>query len=255
MRLLTIAIILMTAHASSILAAEPTTGPAVVVELFTSEGCSSCPPADALLAKLAKPDAMNDVELIPLALHVDYWNDLGWTDPYSSPEFTQRQRDYATALHARQIYTPQMIVDGANAFVGSDANKAKGAIRSASKLGKGIIDLRVSPVQDGLHISIAITNLPADRTDSADVQIAVTEDDLESNVARGENAGRKLKHLGVVRVMKSIGVVARSDTTFTGEYDLKLDSAWHREQLKVVTFVQQAHLGPILAAKSIRLSR
>jgi hypothetical protein len=108
----------------------------VLVELFTSEGCSSCPPADALLAELVKGDATPDVRIIPLELHVDYWNRQGWADPFSSAKFTERQEGYARALRVEQIYTPQMIVDGTTQVVGSDRDAARRAISAAAATAK-----------------------------------------------------------------------------------------------------------------------
>jgi hypothetical protein len=103
--------------------AEDTEKPAVLVQLFTSEGCSSCPPADALLAEFAKASPIDGATIVPMSLHVDYWNHLGWRDPFSSKQFSDYQRDYQKALRAQNIYTPQMIVDGQAEFVGSDATR------------------------------------------------------------------------------------------------------------------------------------
>ena len=105
----------------------------VVVELFTSEGCSSCPPADELLAKLDKTQLIAGVEIIPLEFHVDYWNELGWTDPFSSSLFSERQNSYARAFGNGRIYTPQMVVDGGAEFVGSNSGRAYEAIRRAAR--------------------------------------------------------------------------------------------------------------------------
>lgn len=236
---------------SAVLAGEPATRPVVLVELFTSEGCSSCPPADALLAKLAKPDAIDGVEIVPLALHVDYWNDLGWKDPYSSSDFTQRQRDYANTLHTNQVYTPQMIVDGSAEFVGSDAKTARDEILAAAKHAKGSIDLHATQSDQVLHCTVAVKDLPIDRATESDVKLAITEDDLESDVARGENAGRKLTHVAVVRSLQSIGAISKNENTFTGTVDVKLDPKWRHDKLKVIVFVQQSRLGPVTAVKSV----
>src|SRR5579862_8138820 len=118
----------------------------VVVELFTSEGCSDCPPADKLLSWLAKSQPVKDVEIIPLSEHVDYWNHLGWSDPYSSSALSQRQRDYSNSLRS-EVYTPQMIVDGTVEFVGSDADKALRAI--SSELHTPKVTVNIQPISPG----------------------------------------------------------------------------------------------------------
>ncbi len=235
------------------LAAEPATRPVVLVELFTSEGCSSCPPADALLAKLAKANAIDGAEIVPLAFHVDYWNDLGWSDPYSSSEFTQRQRDYANFFHTTQIYTPQMIVDGAAEFVGSNAKRARDEILAAAKHTKSSIDLHATQSDQMLHCTVAIKDLPSDRQAKSEVELAITEDDLESDVAHGENAGRKLTHFGVVRSLLSIGTISNSENGFSRTFDVKLDPKWQRAKLKLTVFVQQSKLGAVNAVKSVRV--
>jgi hypothetical protein len=105
----------------------------VVVELFTSEGCSSCPPADALLARLDKTQPVEGAEVIPLAMHVDYWNQLGWADPFSSHQFSERQGEYAAAFGKEDVYTPQMVVDGVKEFNGSNSSLARETIGKAAR--------------------------------------------------------------------------------------------------------------------------
>src|SRR5689334_4635092 len=109
----------------------------VIVELFTSEGCSSCPPADALLARLEKNQPVAGAEVIPLALHVDYWNHLGWADPFSSHQFSERQGEYAAVFGNDSVYTPQMVVDGVREFNGSNSSLAQEAIAKAARESKG----------------------------------------------------------------------------------------------------------------------
>src|SRR2546430_11354979 len=126
---------------AAIAAAEAPPTP-VLVELFTSEGCSSCPPADLLLSRLQQSQPIAGVEVIALSEHVDYWNQLGWTDPFSLAGLTERQRQYAAALRGEGVYTPQMVLDGKTGFVGSDSQKALGAIAQAAKSPRTGIDLR-----------------------------------------------------------------------------------------------------------------
>ncbi|MGH9558624.1 MAG: DUF1223 domain-containing protein, partial [Bryobacteraceae bacterium] len=168
------------------------TRPVVLVELFTSEGCSSCPPADALLARL--PRVISEVEIIPLAEHVDYWNNLGWRDRFSSPLFSARQQDYGRAFRLEDVFTPQMVVNGGAQFVGSDYTRAQQEIRKAASEPEAIVGISTN----GSQARLTVAHLPPGiRT--ADVFLAITEDRLETDVAAGENGGRRLRHSGVVR--------------------------------------------------------
>jgi hypothetical protein len=260
MPLITITALLLSAitlaAANAVVAGEPATRPTVLVELFTSEGCSSCPPADALLAELAKGDVVPDAHIIPLALHVDYWNRQGWADPFSSAKFTQRQEDYARALHVEQIYTPQMIVDGTTQLVGSDRDAAKRAIASAAAAKKTTlaIDPTVSADGKSLTCKLALKDLGTDVKGAADVRLAVTEDDLVSDVRRGENAGRTLRHVGVARTLL---LVARlelpRDRAYSGGTTVDLAPSWKKEHLSVVAFVQSRQNHAVLAASGAPL--
>ena len=123
-----------------------TQGPAVVlVELFTSQGCSSCPPADRVLADIVSEQPIAGAKIIGLSEHVDYWNRLGWKDPFSSSQFTRRQADYSKAFGGAQIYTPQMIVDGTEEFVGSEARKLRQALKNAARRRKAQVKVSVPP--------------------------------------------------------------------------------------------------------------
>src|SRR2546426_7678566 len=135
----------------------------VLVELFTSEGCSSCPPADMLLGRLQQSQPVAGVEVITLSEHVDYWNQLGWTDPFSSAGLTERQRQYAAALRGDGVYTPQIVVDGKSGFVGSDSQKALRAIAEAAKAPKA--GVRLSCGGNPLGLAVRIDNVPAADSD------------------------------------------------------------------------------------------
>src|SRR5262245_17840110 len=148
---------------------QPAMKHAVLVELFTSEGCSSCPPADRTLAFLSENQPVRDVEIIPLAFHVDYWDRLGWKDPFSSALFTQRQEKYAQHFQIDSAYTPQMVVDGESQFVGSQQGKANNEIAEAGARVKGKVDAFLA---DGM-IKVNVVDLP-DHKDST-VFLAVTE--------------------------------------------------------------------------------
>jgi hypothetical protein len=203
--------------------------PPVLVELFTSEGCSSCPPADAALARLARDPALSAVEVIPLELHVDYWNQLGWADPFSAPEFTARQEQYARALGGEGLYTPQMIVDGWVSGVASPSGFRRGVEKAAGRE-KSRLEVLVASARPGLDVTV---RPPAGL--SGHLVVALSEDRLSSKVERGENRGLTLTHAPVARLLVDDGPVA-------AEHHLRLglSPGWKRDQLRVVVFVQEA---------------
>ena len=231
----------------SLLAAEPASRAAVVVELFTSEGCSSCPPADNLLIRLEKDQSVAGAEIIALSEHVDYWNDIGWRDPFSSSLFTLRQQRYASALRGRGPYTPQMIVDGAEEFVGSDPFHAADAIARAAAKPKARVQLQC----DGAAVRINVDSLPPGVRD-AEVMLAITEDGLASDVRAGENRGRQMRHASVVRSLDPAGRVANG--SFSAKRSLKLNASWNRSSLSAVALVQDAKSMRIAGAAKLRLS-
>jgi len=226
----------------------------VLVELFTSEGCSSCPPADALLERLDRSQPVSGADLIVLSEHVDYWNDIGWKDPYSSHEYSERQSAYAEQFGLRSIYTPQMVVDGHFEFVGSDERRATQAIESATKAKKVPVSISSSSSDEKttiLHIEAG--PLPSSITaESAGIFLAIADNSDESHVSRGENAGRTLRHVGVLRNLIRIGSVDRS-AGFSR--DMKLDlNAKNPRNLRVAVFVQEADAGRVWGAGLARLS-
>jgi hypothetical protein len=220
----------------------------VLVELFTSEGCSSCPPADLLLSRLPQAQPAAGAQVIALSEHVDYWNELGWIDPFSSRAFTSRQRSYAGAIRGTDVYTPQMVVDGAVAFVGSDSGKAIAAIAQAASSPKIGIGLRCASNPASLQIRIDDMGGAG-----ADVVLAIADDGLQSSVAAGENRGRLMAHSSVARRMTVIGR-ARKQQPFTARTSLALDKGWKRENLSAVVFLQDRWNLRILGAARIALS-
>ena len=208
------------------------TKPAVLVELFTSEGCSSCPPADRVLSQLEKQQPNGATEIITLALHVDYWNYLGWKDEFSQKQFSERQNGYAERFKLDSIYTPQMIVDGQTQFVGSNLDTANKAISDSAKNQKATIEM----LKANDKLAVKISDAPAH--DDSYVWLAIAEDDLKTNVRRGENGGKTLDHVSVAREMRLLGTLASTDKTFEAESALQLNSAWKKENLKFVVFVQ-----------------
>ena len=185
------------------LANEPprASGPRVaVVELFTSEGCSSCPPAEAVFERVVSQARAAGDRVVPLAFHVDYWDDLGWPDRFASPDFTARQRDYTRAFGDSGMYTPEMIVGGGDHFVGSDASRAAAAIASAlarpSAVHPTVHVTRKAPDSIAVHVDV---DGDASGADGAELWIGVVQRSATVHVERGENAGRTLRHTDVVR--------------------------------------------------------
>ena len=234
----------------------PGAGPVpVMVELFTSEVCSSCPPADVLLSKLDQ-QPINGVDIIVLSEHVDYWNSLGWQDPFSSADFSQRQTVYGDAFRNGSVYTPQMVVDGQQQFVGSDEKRAHAAVIKAAKEARAKVELQMtSSKEPAAKLSINITNLPqVTANDTAEVLLAITESNLLSNVARGENAGRSLTHTAVVRQLQTVGEVAAGSNSFTADATLPFNTAWRKENLRIVVFIQERRTRRVLGAASLKVS-
>jgi hypothetical protein len=215
----------------------------VVVELFTSEGCSSCPPADQLLARMDRSQPVAGVRVIALEEHVDYWNSLGWTDPFSSSQYRFRQNDYGRKFSAEGIYTPQMIVNGQAQFVGTDGDRAAQEIARAALQQSIVLELKATPKAsdpDLVDLSVKVTNTEPGKAHNSNVYLAVTESDLSSNVQRGENSGRLLRHAPVVRSFGVIGKIdARGASTGAITDTLKLPREWKRENLRAVVFVQE----------------
>jgi hypothetical protein len=230
----------------------------VVVELFTSEGCSSCPPADALLARLDETQPVAGAEVVALAQHVDYWNQLGWADPFSAHEFSERQGEYAAVFGNDGVYTPQMVVDGGAEFPGGNSGRAFEAIARAAREPKAEVRLARAADQtdagDALRLSVRVERLPKlTDGDTADVLLAVTESGLSSEVERGENAGRRLSHAGVVRRLTKIGQVGAGAPPFAAEPSVALDKGWRREKLRAVVFLQEHTSKRVIGAATIKL--
>jgi hypothetical protein len=229
----------------------------VVVELFTSEGCSSCPPADALLQQLQQQQPVAGVEIIALEEHVDYWNHDGWIDPYSSAEWTERQQDYA-ALFRDDPYTPELVVNGHSQFVGNNARKAESEIGKAAGSLKTEVELTSgSPEATGSQrFTVSVGKLARNAAgDVAEVWLAVTEDGLQSSVNLGENAGHVLHHIATLRSLHKIGVAdaSRESVSFAGDPVVKLNSHWNPQNLHVMVFVQEKKSREILGAASTKI--
>jgi hypothetical protein len=213
------------------------------VELFTSEGCSSCPPADNVLARFEREG------VIVLGEHVDYWDGLGWKDRFSSPLFSSRQQDYGAAMLSGNIYTPQVVINGAKEVLGSDSRAISAAIAEASRNPRAQVDFRLTNKDT---IVIQIGKLPPGSHHS-DVLLAITESSLESNVSAGENNGSKLRHAAVVRSMSRLAVInPATPGEYSAEARLNLRSEWNRENLKLVLLVQDKQTRHILGAAALK---
>ena len=196
-----------------------------VVELFTSEGCSSCPPADAALAKVSK-EYKNNVYV--LGFHVDYWNNLGWKDIYSNADFTNRQKQYASAFNLTSIYTPEIVVNGKSEFVGSDENKLRKTISQELNIANAsTISINVKNNADKfINVDYKISNATNDVVNFALVQLHATSD-----VKKGENEGKKLQHINVVRDFKTA-------TNISGNINLSIPAGMNAKDFKVIAFLQ-----------------
>jgi hypothetical protein len=226
----------------------------VLIELFTSEGCSDCPPADALLERLDHSQPVNGAELIVLSEHVDYWNGIGWKDPYSSHEYSERQNAYAGAFRLGTVYTPQMVVDGTFEFVGSDERRAIEAVEEASRAEKIAVNISSVHFESshvlGLHIDAG--QLPSsDKSTSASVLLAIADEKDESHVSGGENGGRTLKHIAVVRSLAKVGTVDQSDEL---SRDIKINIDRGTGNMRLIAFIQEGKTGKIWGVGSARLS-
>lgn len=206
----------------------------VLIELFTSEGCSSCPPADALLARLK---VKYGAKVIILSEHVDYWNYLGWIDPFSSSLFTSRQQDYCQHFGRGSCYTPQMVIDGAEEFNGADENRANSAINRARQLAKiSIKPERISDTNKNLRIKIELPDSTL-FVGQANLFVATVKHSATVKVTSGENGGRLLNHRAIVQELK----LAKEFACKPGakiEHLITLPQSSVKDKLSFVVFVQ-----------------
>ena len=223
----------------------------VLAELFTSEGCSSCPPADDLLRRLIEEQPVDGIEVIAVSEHVDYWNRLGWRDPFSSAHFSERQTAYANAVGTSQIYTPQLVIDGHLQVVGSDGpgvrrsllEAASGPRAAVSVVATRSADLRLAAVR------VTVRDLPATvHAGAMHVVVAIVEDDLTTNVVRGENARRRLKHHAVARVLDTMAKLPHHATAGEFVKDIEINREWGSDRLRVVAFLQNDRTRQVFGA-------
>lgn len=218
----------------------------MVIELFTSEGCSSCPPADKLLSQFSEGSKAGKSNIIALSFHVHYWDRLGWSDPYSDQKYTDRQRDYGKKLNIRKVFTPQMIVNGVYSFVGSDKEEADKAI-SKAKAESMFNTVSISEIiMEGNYCQFKYRLSESSR--NTIVNFALTEDGLSQQVPRGENKGKLLKHDNVVRAFKTMEAPKKS-----GEISLRLPDGGDVSKMHVVVYVQQNEDLKIIGASSKKI--
>ncbi len=218
--------------------------PLVLVELFTSEGCSSCPPADKLLAEFYAKQPVGEVTIVPMAFHVDYWDRLGWKDPFGDAAYSRRQRAYAGLLKSDSVYTPQMIVNGRIGFVGSDRGAARNAIEGARK--DAPVRIEVAPVLKEDEVVLTLT-MQGELASDALLWAAVVEDALESEVTRGENRGKRLTHQAVVRSFQGETYVPATGGRDRVTLSLPLGGEWKLENCRVVVALESKESGALYA--------
>jgi hypothetical protein len=234
------------AEASTQPAAGPVSAP-VVVELFTSEGCSSCPPADDLLADLTREAQSHGQPVYAMAFHVDYWDRLGWRDPFSSADFSARQHRYATTFGSDQVYTPQMVINGKSGFAGSDATEARKQIRAAmeERVATEIV-MKAERAADGrLTIACTVTGAPK----ASVLNVALVERSVTSHIQRGENAGRTLRHCNVVRAFGSATLTEGN----TAKIELKPPESLGSNNAMLIGFVQDGKSMVVVGASTADL--
>jgi hypothetical protein len=232
-----------------IISSEPKPSSVVIVELFTSEGCSSCPPADSLLGRVHLKETTAGQLIVGISEHVTYWNDLGWKDPYSAQVFTDRQSVYASRFSTEGPYTPQMVVDGREQFVGSDSGTLQRALADDAR--QQHIDLRIlssTPSGSALEVRFAVSG---NFSKPLDIVAVLADDADRSNVLRGENNGRLLQHVSVARSLKVVATVRNSGDE---SVHLSFPDGVHNGAVEghhLILFAQEPHQGAIVGAATI----
>jgi hypothetical protein len=217
----------------------------VLAELFTSEGCSSCPPADALLMKLDQ-QLIAGAQVIVLSEHVDYWNSLGWSDPFSSAQFSQRQDQYARSLHA-ETFTPQLVIDGKTQCNGGDGKAIQAAIESAASHPKSPVRI-VTAKREGKEAVVEFSIGPL-ASGKSDVWVALADERDQSSVRKGENNGKTLTHVAVVRSLGKAGKVSKAAGL---DKTVRIPLTSQMENMRVVVFVAESN-GPVMGVAMEKL--
>ena len=224
----------------------------VLVELFTSEGCASCPPADLLLAKFLREQPVPEAEIIPVAFHVDSWDHQGWKDPFSSKNFTARQKRYSQIFGEDSVDTPRLIVNGREQVVGSDEAAAGRLIAAAAARTPLPMKVSARALDGGLRLSIDLPAAPAG-AEPIDVLVALAEDDLQSVVRRGENQGRTLTHVAVVRRLQTLGTLEPESFVASGQ--VTLERGWQTPRMRAVAWLQGRKSQQVFGAAAASVAR
>lgn len=228
----------------------------VIAELFTSEGCSSCPPADTLMRQLADAQPFDGAHLIALEEHVDYWDRLGWRDPFSSPQFTSRQTEYNDRVfRSNGVYTPQLVVDGVRECVGSDRSAIRSIVADSIRRPRAAVSVQSAAVASHLSVTVSV-DVPesVERRGDAEIFVVVAERGLVSVVRRGENGGRTLIHGAVARSLTPLGELSERHRTFAGTVDVAVARNWKLPNLQIVGVIQERDSRRILGAGAVEPS-
>jgi len=218
----------------------------ILVELFTSEGCSSCPPADELLRRLDQQRAISKCQIVVLGEHVDYWDQGGWHDRFSSHEFTDRQQEYARRFSTAGPYTPQMVVDGKREFVGNDSRSLQAALDKARTEPKASVIISSADLDGNeLRLKLETGALPPGHR-RADLYVAVAENSDETRVQGGENSGRRLQHAAVLRILEKIAKAGPEGVERATVLHIPKDLS--KDNLRVVAFIQEPGNGAVLGS-------
>jgi hypothetical protein len=246
--LLTVAVSLLSGAASDAPAGVP-----ILVELFTSEGCSSCPPADEMIREFDATQPFSGARVIVLSEHVDYWDREGWKDRYSSSQFTERQSGYVRTLGLGTAYTPQIIIDGNKELKGSNADVAR-AFERAATVPKLSVRIDSARMESPTELKARIEANASEQKHGADVFLAIALDHAESQISAGENSGKHLQHVAVVEELKKIGRIEKGKI-YSQDTTLKLKPGIDPTNVRVIAFVQEFSQGKVLGAAELKLGK
>jgi hypothetical protein len=218
----------------------------VLLELFTSQGCSSCPSADKLVEKTLLDAQKSGKKVFSLSYHVDYWDRLGWKDPYSQAEFTQRQYDYSKWMNSENVYTPQIVVNGQEEFVGSDSKKMAQTLSKLSE-GSSKILLQFEHIEwknEAINLDINVSDLPK----NSQLNVALVSKNTETSILRGENEGRKLTGVNVVRFLQKV-----SATNLKNKINILIPKDLDKSNARIIAFLQDKNTHQIISVGEVNL--